>query len=195
MALTDKLTAIGDAIRSKTGGTDLIPLVDMPAAIEGISGGGGGAYDITSTVGSDGNQTLEIVDAGSGGGSALNFKTAGFTLQKSMTNPITKASTRAPDLNQYYFATIEIGFEPKAFIAGTYIPISPDPYVEPLYGFIQHNNNVAEIVPKTNASTEPRFTATNTSYQYADGVLTIVLGQFLDGHGPHIDNWYYAALG
>lgn len=41
MALTDKLTAIGDAIRSKTGGTDLIPLVDMPAAIEGISGGGG----------------------------------------------------------------------------------------------------------------------------------------------------------
>lgn len=39
MALTDKLTAIGNAIRSKTGGTDLIPLADMPAAIEGIPSG------------------------------------------------------------------------------------------------------------------------------------------------------------
>ena len=44
MALTDKLTAIGNAIRSKTGGTDLIPLADMPAAIEGISGGGSGFW-------------------------------------------------------------------------------------------------------------------------------------------------------
>lgn len=40
MALTDKLTAIGDAIRTKTGGTDPIALADMPAQIEGISGGG-----------------------------------------------------------------------------------------------------------------------------------------------------------
>lgn len=39
MALTDKLTAIGDAIRAKTGGTDPIDLTDMPAQIEGISGG------------------------------------------------------------------------------------------------------------------------------------------------------------
>ncbi len=40
MALTDKLTAIGNAIRAKTGGTDLIPLADMPAAIESIPSGG-----------------------------------------------------------------------------------------------------------------------------------------------------------
>lgn len=41
MALTNKLTAIANAIRSKTGGTDLMSLEDMPTAIEGISGGGG----------------------------------------------------------------------------------------------------------------------------------------------------------
>lgn len=36
------LTAIGEAIRSKTGNTDLLLPSEMPAAIESISGGGGG---------------------------------------------------------------------------------------------------------------------------------------------------------
>ena len=39
------LTAIGDAIRAKTGGTEGILPADMPAQIEGISGGGDGFYD------------------------------------------------------------------------------------------------------------------------------------------------------
>lgn len=41
MALTDKLTAIGDAIREKTGGTELLTLDEMPVAISGIETGGG----------------------------------------------------------------------------------------------------------------------------------------------------------
>ncbi len=36
MALTDKLTAIGDAIREKTGKEDLIPLSDMPSEINAV---------------------------------------------------------------------------------------------------------------------------------------------------------------
>lgn len=40
MALTNKLTAIGDAIRAKTGKTDLISLDQMPVEIESIQGGG-----------------------------------------------------------------------------------------------------------------------------------------------------------
>lgn len=40
MALTDKLMAIGDAIREKNGTTKLIPLAAMPQAIRNISGGG-----------------------------------------------------------------------------------------------------------------------------------------------------------
>ena len=40
MALIDKLSAIGDAIREKNGTTDLIPLGNMPAAIEAIQTGG-----------------------------------------------------------------------------------------------------------------------------------------------------------
>ena len=52
MALTNKLTAIGDAIRGKTGGTDLLTLDGMVTAINGISTGGGAtlpeeAYVIT----------------------------------------------------------------------------------------------------------------------------------------------------
>ena len=44
MALTDKLTAIGNAIREKNGTSDLIPLADMPQAILDISGGGNVEY-------------------------------------------------------------------------------------------------------------------------------------------------------
>lgn len=45
MALTDKLTAIADAIRAKTGGSALMTLDDMPDEIASISGGGGGNLD------------------------------------------------------------------------------------------------------------------------------------------------------
>jgi hypothetical protein len=45
MALTDKLTAIGNAIREKNGTTELIPLVDMPQAILDIVSGGGAEYE------------------------------------------------------------------------------------------------------------------------------------------------------
>lgn len=41
MALTDKLSAIGNAIRSKNGTTELMTLDEMPAAIEAIETGGG----------------------------------------------------------------------------------------------------------------------------------------------------------
>jgi hypothetical protein len=48
MALTDKLSAIADAIRGKTGGTEKLTLAEMPLAIAGIEAGGGGglAYDM-----------------------------------------------------------------------------------------------------------------------------------------------------
>ena len=39
MALIDKLTAIGDAIRNKTGKTELLTLDGMVEEIEGIEGG------------------------------------------------------------------------------------------------------------------------------------------------------------
>ena len=41
MALINKLSAIGDAIREKTGKEDLLTLEQMPEEIRGISGGGG----------------------------------------------------------------------------------------------------------------------------------------------------------
>lgn len=41
MALTDKLSAIADAIRGKTGGTEKLTLDQMPTEIAGIQAGGG----------------------------------------------------------------------------------------------------------------------------------------------------------
>ena len=43
MALTDKLSAIGVAIREKTGGTELMTLDEMPSAIASITTGGSGS--------------------------------------------------------------------------------------------------------------------------------------------------------
>jgi hypothetical protein len=48
MALTDKLTAIGDAIREQTGSSELMTLDAMPDAIRGISGSGGGGNEPTA---------------------------------------------------------------------------------------------------------------------------------------------------
>ena len=50
MALTNKLTAIADAIRSKTGTTDSLTLDQMPTAIDGIQAGGGDADAVSSKV-------------------------------------------------------------------------------------------------------------------------------------------------
>ena len=58
MALTDKLTAIADAVRAKTGGAELLTLDEIAASISGISGGGGpftnattlGVYEATEDV-------------------------------------------------------------------------------------------------------------------------------------------------
>ena len=46
MALTNKLTAIADAIREKTGSTEPLTLDAMPSAISGITTGGGGGGEL-----------------------------------------------------------------------------------------------------------------------------------------------------
>lgn len=43
MALIEKLRAIGDAIRAKTGSTEEMTLAEMAEAVAGISVGGGGS--------------------------------------------------------------------------------------------------------------------------------------------------------
>lgn len=50
MALTNKLSAIGNAIREKTGGTNLLTLDQMATEIANISGGGGGGSWSTATI-------------------------------------------------------------------------------------------------------------------------------------------------
>ena len=50
MALTDKLSAIGDAIRAKTGGTELLTLDAMPNEIASIETGGGGDIEVEPIV-------------------------------------------------------------------------------------------------------------------------------------------------
>ncbi len=49
MALTDKLTAIADAIRTKTGSTEKLTLAQMPTEIAAIQAGDGGAELVYET--------------------------------------------------------------------------------------------------------------------------------------------------
>lgn len=62
MALTDKLSAIGDAIRTKGGTTELLKLDDMPAAITNLPSGGGGAeiepFVLSGDLGNDNGNSL-----------------------------------------------------------------------------------------------------------------------------------------
>ncbi len=64
MALIDKLSAIGDAIREKNGITDLIPLADMPQAILDIVSGGGGIVESTEylSVTYNDDDTITLID-------------------------------------------------------------------------------------------------------------------------------------
>lgn len=50
MALTDKLSAIGNAIRAKTGKTEMLTLDQMPVEIASIVTGGGGGEDLAACI-------------------------------------------------------------------------------------------------------------------------------------------------
>lgn len=59
MALIEKLTAVADAIRGKTGGTEKLTLDGMATAIAGIvSGGGGGQFETGEIIG-DGESHMD----------------------------------------------------------------------------------------------------------------------------------------
>lgn len=67
MALTDKLTSIANAIREKTGNSDLLTLDEMASAISNIETGGSGGSASSIRTGSfiTGENTLEVsVDIG-----------------------------------------------------------------------------------------------------------------------------------
>lgn len=62
MALTDKLTAIGDAIREKNGTSDVIPLADMPQAILDIVSGDGSGGDNYESIVYNADNSITLTD-------------------------------------------------------------------------------------------------------------------------------------
>lgn len=95
MALTDKLSAIGSAIREKTGGTELLTLDAMPVAIQGIQAGGGelkymqGMTRFAMNKGKSGTQTV----------SNINLPTE-YSFVLIMNNAITKYDASTGAYNQ-----------------------------------------------------------------------------------------------
>ena len=84
MALIDKLTNIGDAIREKTGGQSSLTLDQMAAAIAGIeTGGGGGGAKVTEyVVTEDADRSLWFNEQGIKLVKGLNFLVAGGSIGK-----------------------------------------------------------------------------------------------------------------
>ena len=68
MALIEKLTAIADSIRAKTGGTDSLTLDAMAEAIASIAAGGGGGISPTITV-----ETVIATESGTTGDVVMNY--------------------------------------------------------------------------------------------------------------------------
>lgn len=64
MALIEKLGAIGDAIRAKTGGSELLTLDEMPTEIAAIKTGGGSSFS------TDTHDVIQISYAATGGSSS-----------------------------------------------------------------------------------------------------------------------------
>ena len=65
MALIEKLNAIGEAIRSKTGKTDKMTLEQMPTEIANIEGGGGITLDDIASKAIEGDVVLNVTSIGS----------------------------------------------------------------------------------------------------------------------------------
>lgn len=97
MALTEKLKAIADAIRGKTGKTDGLTLDQMPTEIEKIESGGGGILELIDTP-VDNIYTLssDIVDAG------VNATLETYTLDK-----VDPSQFNQADYAGFAIATIE----------------------------------------------------------------------------------------
>lgn len=92
MALTDKLTAIANAIRAKTGKSTAMTLDEMPTEIASISGGGG--ITPTGTINISQNGTFDVtqyasalVNVAGGGGSAVTGTITPSEDSRSLTIP------------------------------------------------------------------------------------------------------------
>lgn len=95
MALIDKLTAIADAIRTKTGGTDPLTLVGMAEAIAGISSGGGSGldYDMGEFVLENDNNATTAININHNLGDSPEFILVWTDDYVGVTNPDTQYAT------------------------------------------------------------------------------------------------------
>lgn len=105
MALTDKLTAIGDAIREQTGSSELMTLDAMPDAIRGISGGSGSGGDIAWPA------RIEL-----GANGQMSYNTFNWLLPLLPKGTVIDANTYYGTFQECYSLT---DFEDIVFIPGT----------------------------------------------------------------------------
>lgn len=85
MALTDKLSAIADAIRGKTGGTDPLTLDQMPTEIAGIQAGGGDGLPVSKFLDVD----ITVAESTT---TAVIYTVDGVTIPTNVENPTKYAS-------------------------------------------------------------------------------------------------------
>lgn len=150
MALTDKLTAIADAIRGKTGKTDALTLEQMPGEIEGIqTGGGSGGIGAVKFV--DVDITVEASTT-----TAVTYTVDDIEIVTTRTNPVSVYDWA--NINDVYIITIspkEIG-EPtgteKNIFRGLFSVGKPNTnYIQSLGGMAYGSGGLTNVGQSLNA--------------------------------------------
>lgn len=127
MAITDKLAAVADAIRGKTGKAEKMTLDQMPGEIEGIQAGGGGDLKalVERTITEIEDDTIERVGANAFRG-CTKLTTADFPNCKEVSTDAFNGCTSLTSFNFDSVAFIAAGSFSGAFTgAKLYIPNNP----------------------------------------------------------------------
>lgn len=127
MAITDKLAAVADAIRGKTGKAEKMTLDQMPGEIEGIQAGGGGDIKalVERTITEIEDDTIETVGANAFRG-CTKLTTADFPNCKIVDTDAFNGCTSLTNFNFDSVAFIAAGAFSGAFAgAKLYIPNNP----------------------------------------------------------------------
>lgn len=178
MALTDKLTAIADAIRAKTGETGTMTLEQMPGKIGGISGGGtSGGFDTSQMVSCYFTGEMSSIDL-------TGLDTSNFIATENMFEDcvnITSLDLSSLDFNKVFTAASMF----RGCSSLKMIVVPPFPSLQVADNFISECDSLTVFRIGRDSDTEPQyciFAADSSKEDYPTGFQIQVPAHLVDAY-------------